>query len=406
MKIRAITGFLNPSWPIQQDILKSLAASLQACKRGIEAIGYEVQTLRIATPPPSRQDHPIPSAQLVAYARALEAECFVHGIDYAAIGPAFPDELSGYHIIPSILEATEAVFASAIIADPGEGVHLEAARACGQIITDNALISDDGFGNLRFAALANVSAGTPFFPASYHSDGPPAIALATESADVALNTVFQSRTLGEARSKLIAEIERNAAAVELVLERVCIEGGIRPLGIDFSFAPYPAGGRSFGGALQALGVPAAGVSGSAAAAAFFASCLDEAQFRRTGFNGLFFPIMEDSVLAARAAQGLLSITDLLLFSTLCGTGLDTIPLPGDATAEALTAVLMDVGAIALRHNKPLTARLMPIPGKGAGDEIDFEFEYFAPGRVMALKSQPLSGMLSGTDPLPITHRHG
>jgi len=402
MKIRAITGFLSTGWPLQRDAIKAIAASMLECKQGIESIGYEVQTLRLATPSPCRQDKPIPASKLVAYARALEAEAFVHGVDYVAIGPACPEDMSSYHILPEVLEATEAVFTSGVIAEAGEGVNLEAARACGQIIADNALISPDGFGNLRFAALANVLPGTPFFPASYHDGGLPAIAIATESADVALNTIYQSRTLGEARTILITEIERHAAAIELVVDRVAAEQQLRPLGIDFSFAPYPAGGRSFGGALQALGLPAAGISGSAAAAAFFASCIDEARFKHTGFNGLFLPILEDSVLAARSAQGLITISDLLLLSTLCGTGLDTVPLPGDTSAEALTAVLIDVAAIALRHNKPLTARLMPIPGKSAGDDIEFEFEYFAPGKIMALKSQPLSGMLTGSDPLPVS----
>ncbi|NIN51417.1 MAG: DUF711 family protein, partial [Gemmatimonadales bacterium] len=93
--------------------------------------------------------------------------------------------------------------------------------------------------------------------------------------------------------------------------------------------------------------------------------------------------------AARAAEGLLSVTDLLLMATLCGAGLDTVPLPGDTDLESLAAVLMDLGALALRHEKPLTARLMPIPGKVAGDEVQFDFPYFADTRVMALTAQPL-----------------
>lgn len=404
MKIRAITGFMNTTWPLETTGMKALAACMNDCRQAIQAIGYEVQTLRLATPSTCRLEKPIPSGDLVAYARALEAESFVHGMDYVSIGPACPEEMSSYHIIPKILEATENVFASGMIAESGTGVHLDAVRACSQIITDNALISADGFGNLRFAALANVSPGTPFFPASYHDGGEAGIAIATEAADVALNAVFQSRSLSEARTTFISEIERHTAAIELVVNRIVKEHQLRFLGIDFSLAPYPAGGRSFGGALQAFGIPAAGLSGSAAASAFLAGCIDEARFHRTGFSGLFFPILEDSVLAARSAQGIISISDLLLFSTLCGTGLDTIPLPGDTTPDALAAVLLDVAAIALRHNKPLTARLMPIPEKKAGDEIEFDFEYFAPSRVMSLKSQALSGMFAGSESIHIFSR--
>ena len=96
------------------------------------------------------------------------------------------------------------------------------------------------------------------------------------------------------------------------------------------------------------------------------------------------PILEDSILAKRAAEGTLTIKDVLLYSAVCGTGLDTIPLPGDTTAEQITPLLLDLCALALRLDKPLTARLMPIPGKKAGDETNFDFAFFAPSRIMAL----------------------
>jgi uncharacterized protein (UPF0210 family) len=128
--------------------------------------------------------------------------------------------------------------------------------------------------------------------------------------------------------------------------------------------------------------------------AFVADCLEQAQFQRAGFCGLLLPVLEDSALAARAAEGQLTVTMLLLLSTVCGTGLDTIPLPGDIDLESLAAVLMDLGAISLRQNKPLTARLMPIPGKAAGDEVAFDFPYFASSRVMALSALPLSDLMA------------
>ncbi len=138
-----------------------------------------------------------------------------------------------------------------------------------------------------------------------------------------------------------------------------------------------------------------------AAAAFFADSLDQANFKRAGFCGLFLPVLEDSVLAQRAAEGSLSIKDLLLYSTVCGTGLDTIPLPGDTSPDAITALLVDLGAIGLRHAKPLTARLMPIPGKLAGDEVQFDFPYFADSKVMALPAQALGHQLAGPGTLDI-----
>ncbi|MGA9533467.1 MAG: DUF711 family protein, partial [Anaerolineales bacterium] len=168
--------------------------------------------------------------------------------------------------------------------------------------------------------------------------------------------------------------------------------------------PYPDHLRSLGTAFESLGVPAVGRHGSVAAAGFLADCLDRAEFKRTGFCGLFLPVLEDEVLASRAAEGQLSVTDLLLYSTMCGTGLDTVPLPGDTSADLITPLLLDLGAIALRHNKPLTARLMPIPDKVAGDEVHFEFPYFADSRVMALESIPLTGLFAGSGMLDIGPR--
>ena len=83
------------------------------------------------------------------------------------------------------------------------------------------------------------------------------------------------------------------------------------------------------------------------------------------------PVLEDSVLGARVAEGALSLNDLLLYSAMCGTGLDCIPLPGDVEPGALAGILLDVAALALRLDKPLTARLMPMPGKAAGDPVAF-----------------------------------
>ena len=80
-----------------------------------------------------------------------------------------------------------------------------------------------------------------------------------------------------------------------------------------------------------------------------------------------------------------NIDTLLLYSTICGTGLDCVPLPGDITERELFYILLDLSVVSLSHNKPLTARLMPIPGKKAGDDVNFDFEYFAPSKIMDIK---------------------
>lgn len=404
MNIRALTGFLDPGWPLDPRRIASLAACLRACRDALAGAGYGVQSLRVATPPPAEMSRPVPPNQRAAFARQLEAECFVHGIDYASLGPALPEEPEAFLVIPEVLAAAETVFTSGLFADLENGLSLAAARACARAILQVSTIAMDGFANLRFAALADVPSGVPFFPAAYHRSETPALALATEGAELAVDALRDAPSLATARRRLVGMIEAHAAALTRFTQRIAAEREVTFLGIDFSLAPYPEQSRSLGAALESLGVPAAGLAGTVASAAFLTDCLDQAEFPRTGFCGLLLPPLEDDTLAARAADGSLTIQDLLLCSTVCGTGLDTVPLPGDTNPEALTAVLIDLGALALRLNKPLTARLLPIPGKKAGDEVRFDFPYFAPSRVMPLPARPLSGLLAGSGMLDL-HVH-
>jgi uncharacterized protein (UPF0210 family) len=192
-----------------------------------------------------------------------------------------------------------------------------------------------------------------------------------------------------------------------VIEPIANQHELRLLGIDFSLAPYPEPLRSVGVALEALGLQGIGLPGSLTAVGFLADCLDRAEFPRTGFCGVFLPVLEDTALAEAASEKRLSLGDLLLYAGVCGAGLDTVPLPGDTPTASLTALLMDVGTLSLRQDKPLTARLMPIPDKESGDAVNFDFPYFAPSRVMEIPGARPKGLLGGSEDVligPIPHR--
>ena len=107
MNIRAITGFLDPGWPLKPKRIEALAECLKEIRQALSQGGYQVQTLRIATPPPSQMGKPVPPIDRPVLASQIEAECFVHGIDYANLGPALPEEPQGYQVIPEALAATE-----------------------------------------------------------------------------------------------------------------------------------------------------------------------------------------------------------------------------------------------------------------------------------------------------------
>jgi len=366
--------------------------------------GLEVQTTRLVTAP-FPYLYPMDEVESgVRTAQTLEADALAQGFDYVAVGPALTMYPASYEMVLPILSATKNLFIAAMMTTPQGEVSLPAVKACAQIIAQAASITPDGFTNLRFGALANVAPFGPFLPGAYHQGERPAFALAMECADAAYTAVRRARTLNEARQNLITTLETQATTLAGRANHVAQMFDVDFRGIDFSLAPYPEQWCSLCAALESLGLTALGQSGSLAAAAFLADTLDRGSWLRTGFNGMMMPVLEDSVLAQRAGEGAFSVHDLLMYSAVCGTGLDTVPLPGDSQPDQLAALLLDVAALALRLNKQLIARLMPIPGKQAGDPTGFDFSYFASGKVMALPAAPLKGLLAGDETISIQPR--
>jgi hypothetical protein len=302
------------------------------------------------------------------------------------------------------LGRSDRVFLSGSLTTQQGELDLANAARCAETIVSLSKLEPDGFANLRFCALANVPACTPFFPAAYAQHEGPAFALALQSADLALECFKQAKSLQDAQQRLIDAVNSNAARLEVVGEKLERMYGYQFKGLDFTLAPHPDQNASIGSALEALGLPAFGPHGSLFASTFLTSSLQQAQYQKIGFNGLMLPVLEDSTLAQRAAEGSLSVTELLLFSAVCGAGLDVIPLPGNTTPEEIYPILLDLGALALRLNKPLTARLMPVPGKQVGDPTAFNFGYFANSRVMPLRSQKLSGLMTGSERIKLPQR--
>jgi|LSQX01.3.fsa_nt_gb uncharacterized protein (UPF0210 family) len=401
MRIRSITCFIHPRWPISELIFQKAGLFAQMAKQSFENEGYTVQTIRMATPPFSKfltkQDYAQASAHIAVMAHS-------EGFEYVSLGPALTDQLESYAVIPELLGLSGNLFFSGHLTTPHTEINLPAVRACAEVIHQTAQLEANGFANLRFAALANVPPWAPFFPAAYHQGSTSAFSLALEAADLAVSAFTEARSLEEARQNLVTRIETHAQALQKVAQRLGDAYQVEFKGLDFTLAPFPQLDKSIGHALERLGLPAVGLPGSLAAAAFLTDTLDRATFKRTGFNSLMMPLLEDATLAARGAQGVLSVYDLLLYSAVCGTGLDTIPLPGDASVDQLYAVLLDLAALALRLDKPLTARLIPVPGLQAGDETDFDFEFFANSKVLALHAEPLTGLLVGEGNIPLNRR--
>ena len=404
LNIRSLTCFLNPGFPVAAGRIASAAESLARVKAALEAADYPVQSVRLATIPfPALVG--AEAKQAVRLAIDLEALCFAAHIDYVSVGPArLADSADHYRILPEIIGATQNVYASAVIAEPQAGIHLPNLKLAAEVIRRCAQGTPDGLGNLRFAALANMPAGVPFFPPAYAAPGRPRCAVGVEAASLAVGVLAEATSLTDARSRLISEVESHAQVITRLVRTSLGRFGMPFSGLDFSFVPYPDEARSLGAALERLSGSRMGEPGTLAAAAFLADALDRAEYKRAGLSGLSLPVTEDSRLARRAAEGVLTIGDLMLYAGAGGSGPDAVPLPGDTPVEALAAVLADVGALALRLNRPMSARLVPIPGKQAGDEVTFHAPDLAATRVLAIGAGHWGGLFAGNESVSFAPR--
>jgi uncharacterized protein (UPF0210 family) len=387
MEIRTITAGAR-----EQD-LEQAARAAQAARERLTAAGYTVQTLRLALAATGHNT----CGDFATIARAAEQQAIDAGFDYVSIGPVDGDRLDA---LPEAIRATEGLFASAPIALADGTVRPDVIRAAAQAIVAIGATTPDGFGNLRFAASACVGAGSPFFPAAYHDGGAPWVAVGPEAAALAVEATLvidKERRQGDedgavslsppfqvSLSHLTALVEQHDARIAAALAGLDAETGVRFAGCDWSLAPHPHPDRSVGRAIEAIsGVPF-GAWGTLAAVRATTGAIRAARVTQLGFSGVMLPVLEDATLARRNAEGRFTLRDLLAFSAVCGTGLDTIPLPGDASAEQIAGVLHEVAALASALRKPLTARLLPIPGLQAGDTTQFAWEYFVNTQVMSL----------------------
>lgn len=392
MRVRSVTAFINAGDPANQlDAVLQAGKAAAEIRGALQAAGLEVQTMRLATQPLS--DLP---GDALALAQELAGQAVDAGFEYVSLGPVLADQpgadLSRLASIPALIRASEVVFACVLVARHDGRINLPAIRQMAGVIREIAHTTDLGFGNLRLALLANVGPHAPFFPAAYHDGGPPAVGIATEAADLAVDAFAGSGSLDQARERLIGLVERDGAKIAGAVQPLAEARGYRFAGIDFSLAPFPEQARSIGAAVERLGVERFGAPGTLFASTLLTDCLRQARYPRCGFNGLMLPVLEDAILAARSRECLFTVNDLLLYSAVCGTGLDTVPLPGDVGEEELAAILLDVAALALRLDKPLTARLMPVPGAKAGDLTTFDFAYFANGQILDIKGRGSQGL--------------
>jgi hypothetical protein len=305
---------------------------------------------------------------------------FFHDLDNLAkqehfivgIGPALmseKDDPAQAQLLSEILGLTNNLSGSIVVAG-GDGVHWKSVRAAADVMKYLEDHTDHSLGNFRFAAIANVPAYTPFFPASYHQGQGHQFAIALESASVVAAAMAVPRDVEATRQAIIAELGIHANAVEDVASKIDQETGWTYMGLDIS--PAPMKDVSIGSATAGATGGRFGTSGTLTAAATITSALRDINVKKVGYNGLMMPVLEDTRLAQLWGEDSLSMDQLLGYSAVCGTGLDTIPLPGDVSTQQLERIIGDVATLSVKLSKPLSARLLPVAGAKAGEQTSFD----------------------------------
>lgn len=404
MRIRAITNgniipYLYASETIlsfMQDSLKNFSDLNNELISAFENIGIEVQTKRFCSQPLFSYDNKLfyeknlkeTLVDIKDQLKFLQDMFNDYGFDYFACCMMLTHQLPELGIferlllneVPNFVKSTDSFFTSLPVASTRDGLNISALKSGAKIIKQ--LSEPDPFKNLNFCVSANVGPNFPFFPAAYHFSDKPAFSIALEMADEVIEVIEQSNSIKETQFNLLSRFNQIYVDITQICEKFGRVFDVEFKGLDFSPAPFPEENKSIGTAIEKLGIEYFGAIGTLTGVALIKNSIPVDKEKVIGFSGFFQPILEDYILSKRLSEDKFNLDSLLLYATMCGAGLDVVPLPGDITEKELFYILLDLCTISLRLNKPLTARLMPIPGRNVGDEVEFDFEYFAPSRII------------------------
>lgn len=374
-KVRAITGFVRLNAEDYQKQVSDALAVLRKVEGEFEASGYAVESVRLTTQP---------LGELVAGMSQDQALKFLSSLDQLAVkenfllnvGPGMVhdnDDPATMRVLEKQLTTAARINASAIIADE-DGIHWRTIHEAAELVKYVSEHSPKSGGTLNFAVTAMLKPLGPFFPGSYHLGPGHQFAIGFEGANV-VQSVF-ARDKGKvdaAITDLTAALTKHALVADAIGKKVSAATGWAYVGIDPT--PAPLGDVSIGAAIETFTGARFGSSGTLTAARVITTAVKAVPVPQVGYSGLMVPIMEDKLLALRWAESTYNIDSLLAYSAVCGTGLDTVPLPGDTTVEQIERIFEDMASLATKWNKPLSARLQPLKGKKPGDPTDLESQF-------------------------------
>ena len=370
-KVRAVTAFVRLDRAQYREQISETLVMLRQAKAALEHGGYEVEGVRITTQPFPEYARGISRQDALKFFRDYDALAVKEGFD-AAIGPAMlrdTDDPNQAELLAEILAQSKTLEGIIIVAGD-DRIHWNGVRAAAKLMKYLEEHTVHSQGNFSFSATALVPPLTPFYPGSYLTGEGHEFAVALQSANVVAEALASSHNPAAAQKALETALGEHARAIESIAGKIEKQTGWKYEGLDLS--PAPLKDVSIGAAIEGFTGAKFGSSGTLTAAALITAALHAIPVKHAGYSGLMLPILEDSTLAERWTERTATVDQMLAYSAVCGTGLDVIPLPGDISAEQLERMIGDMATLAVKLQKPLSARLLPVAGKKAGDRTEFE----------------------------------
>ena len=283
--------------------------------------------------------------------------------------------------IPEALAATELVCASVNVGSTKAGINMDAVAQLGRAIKRTAQLTADkgGFGCAKLVVFCNAVEDNPFMAGAFHGvgEGECVINVGVSGPGVVYHAL--QKVKGESFDVVAETVKKTAFRITRVGQLVAQEASRRldvPFGIvDLSLAPTPAVGDSVARILEEMGLETCGTHGTTAALALLNDAVKKggvmASSHVGGLSGAFIPVSEDEGMIAAARSGALCLDKLEAMTCVCSVGLDMIAVPGDTSAETLSAIIADEAAIGMVNSKTTAVRIIPAPGKVVGDTVEF-----------------------------------
>jgi uncharacterized protein len=364
---------------------------VSVCDSVGEKYGIPVVNKRISVSPIAVAAAPFGPDEMVTVAHTLDAAAKAVNVDfiggYSALvekGMAAGDRAL-IQALPQALATTERMCASINVASTRAGINMDAVLLMGQQIKRAAELSADrdGLACAKLCVFANIPEDIPFMAGAYLGIGlaDAVINVGVSGPGVVKNAIDRGiqEDPGLDLCQISELIKRTAYKVtrvgELIGREVAKQLGIRFGVVDLSLAPTPNVGDSVGEIFQSLGLRSIGVPGTTAALALLNDAVKKggafASSNVGGLSGAFIPVSEDLNISEAARAGFLSLEKLEAMTSVCSVGLDMVAIPGDTSAETLSAIIADEMAIGVINKKTTATRLIPVPGKQAGDQAYF-----------------------------------